>query len=157
MILEAIVSGVILVGGMGYGLYSHFHKEKPKIYTNLNHIKVPIEWNMIKYNAWVKASNTLQMNNIKAITKCKKIVIEPGIKVNPATGQWGRPTSSGFWYAGLGGTYQIQIVATPDKQPYNRSQAILTHEVAETILNLDPIWSKKTVNERNEFLWSLGL
>ena len=51
MILEAIVSGVILFGGLGYGLYSHFHKEKPKTYTDLNHIKVPIEWNMIKYNA----------------------------------------------------------------------------------------------------------
>lgn len=157
MILEAIIGGVVLIGGLGYGAYSFFHKEKPKIYKNLNHIKVPLEWDMIKYLAWAKASSTLQMKGIKGITKCNKIVIEAGIKMNLTTGQWGRPTSSGFWYAGLGGTYKIQIVATPDKQPYNRSQAILTHEVAETILNLDPIWSKKTIDERNKFLWGLGL
>ena len=157
MIIEAIIGSIVLIGGLGFGAYSFFHKEKPKIYSNLNHIKVPLEWDMIKYLAWAKASNTLKIKGVKGITKCNKIVIEAGIKINPATGQWGRPTSSDFWYAGLGGVYVIQIVGTPNKLPYDRSHAILTHEVAETILHQDPVWSKKTIEERNKFLWTLGL
>ena len=105
----------------------------------------------------VKASNILSIQGINAVTRCKKIKIEKGIKMNPKTGQWGRPNSSGFWYAGLGGTYEIIIVATPEGKPYNRSEPILAHEVGESILNLDPKWSKETVDNRNKFLWSLGL
>lgn len=157
-----IVSGAVLIGGMGTGLYTIFHndRDKNKKYSNLNHCKVPKEWESIRNEAWLRASSTLAKAGLNPVTKCKSIVVEAGIKVNPKTGQWGRPTMlSGkeYWYAGLGSTTKIQIVGTPEKKPYNRSEPILAHEVGETILNMNPEWAGKSIDERNKFLWSLGL
>ena len=160
-LITYIVSGAILTAGLGSLAYQIFHKEKkPKTYKNLDHVKVPLEWKQLKYNAWVRASTVLKMNGLVAETRCEKITPEAGIKVNPKTGQWGRPTQLNgkeYWYAGLSSSTEIKIVGTPEKQPYNRSEAILTHEVAETILNQNPQWSGKTIDERNKFLWSMGL
>ena len=156
-IWQWMVGGAVLTGGLGSLIYNMVHKDKKKTYTNLNHCKVPAEWEPIRNRAWEKAKTVLSKAGLNPITMCKEIKIEAGIKVNPTTGQWGRPTSNGFWYAGLSSTTRIQIVATPEKKPYSRSEPILAHEAGESILNLDPTWSKKTADERNKFLWSLGL
>ena len=159
MILKITIGSIILLGGLGYMIYEFLLKknDKSKIYLNLKHCVVPKEWEEIRDRAWNKASTILSTQSITPHTKCKKIIIEKGMQLNPKTGQWGRRTSNGFWYAGLGGTYKIQIVATPSKAPYDRSLAILAHEAGETILNLNPVWSTKSPGERNKFLWSLGL
>ena len=158
MIAEILIGTGILIGGISSIIYSIIKKSKPeKVYSDLKHVKVPDEWKQIVYDSWVKASRVLQMNGIAAKTKCSKIIIEKGEKFNPKTGQWGKKTGGGFWYAGLGATKWIKIVATPDGAPYEASRAILAHEVAETILDIHPKWSKTTSDERNIFLWSLGL
>lgn len=158
MILEIIIGAGVLIGGLSSIAYSVFKKQKPpKLYTDLKHIKVPPEWKQITYDSWVKASTILQLHGIAAKTQCSKIIIEKGEKLNPKTGQWGKKARDGFWYAGIGATTWIKIVATPEGKPYAASKAILAHEVAETILSLHPKWSKSTNDERNIFLWSLGL
>lgn len=151
-----IITGIgLLLGGVGYSAYAFFKKDV--VFKDLRHCKVPLEWQKIRYNAWAKASNIMQINGHKAVTKCEKIIIEKGVKMNPLTKQWGRQDKSGFWYAGSSTKSMIKIVATPDGNPYNRSEVILAHEIGETMLYLDPKWSKKNNDERNKYLWSLGL
>ena len=136
--------------------YTHFKEN----FKNLKHCEVPYVWTNIRDKAWDRASYVLYRNNIKPITKCKKIQIEKGIRQNPKTGQWGCPVQypeGEFWYAGLSGSTMIQIVGTPIGLPYGKSQGIMDHEVAETILWNDKYWRNKSVSERNKFLWSLGL
>lgn len=158
-IIAYIVGGLLAIGGLGLVLFLTFKKDKT-VFSNLDHIKVPAEWVALKHAAWDRASEVLKKDGLNPVTKCKSIVVEAGIKVNPNTGQWGRPTmmyGKEYWYAGLGGSIQIRIVATPDLKPYNRSQAILTHEVAETILWQNPQWAHETAEKRNQYLWKLGL
>ena len=158
MITEIIIGSIVLIGGLGYMIYKHNYK--PSIYTNLKHCDVPVEWRQIRYNAWVKASNILSMNNITPQTRCKKIKITKGIDFNLKTKQWGTVTKMNgkdFWYAGRSTPTSIEIVGDPNGLPYNKSEGIFAHETAETILDTNPYWSKKNIDERNKFLWSLGL
>ena len=139
---------------------SYFFIKKEKPYTNLDHIFVPSSWRLLKNEAWNRASRVLSADGLKATTKCKYIIIEEGIKINPKTGQWGCPTNingTEFWYAGLTNLNTIRVVGTPISAPYSKSQGILTHEVAESILNTNPQWANKTNDERNKYLWSIGL
>ena len=158
-LIQYIVGGAVLVGGLGYGLFSFFHKEKT-VFDNLDHVKVPAEWDTLKHEAWSRASRVLTAVGLIAKTKLKEVDITAGIKVNPKTGQWGRPTMMNgkeFWYAGRTFPTSIELVATPEKHPYNKSQAIFTHEVGESILNMNTAWATKSIDERNKFLWGLGL
>ena len=159
MIFKIIISCVILGIGLSYITYDIINKSKhhKTIYLDLKHCKVPKEWEEIRDRAWNKASTLLSAQGIKPITKCKKITIESGIKFNPNTKQWGRSTKNGFWYAGLNNTKEVIVVGTPDKKPYERSLAILAHEVGESILDQDPHWATRSVNDRNKFLWYIGL
>jgi len=158
MVIKIIIVSAIVIGGLGSALYSILKKDnRAKTYNNLKHCKVPKEWEIVRDNAWERASSRLSKSGITPITKCKKIVIEKGIRLSPTSGQWGRPTSAGFWYAGLEGTYKIQIVGTPDLRPYDKSFGILSHEAGETILSSNKEWWGKTPEERNKFLWSIGL
>lgn len=157
-IVQWLTAGAVFVAGVGYGLIRFFKNDKT--YSNLDHVEIPIEWEMMKYLAWAKASNVLRINGLKGITQCNNIEIQAGEELNPKSGQWGRKTTMNgkpFWYAGRATTKKIEIVGTPDKKPYSKSQGIFTHEVAETILDQNPEWAYKTVDQRNQFLWGLGL
>lgn len=132
---------------------------KPKAYNNLKHCTVELAWAQTRDAAWTRASTVMEQNGWKPITKCKKITIKEGLKINPKTGQWGNfmiyPDGSEFWYAGLSSTYTMTIVGTPTKQPYARSLPIMTHEAAESILSANGCpWSN---DARNTYLWSNGL
>lgn len=155
--IQILLSLIVFVLGILIIIYQIFFKKEDKVYTDLKHIKVSAEWKQIVYDSWARASAVLQLNGINAKTKCAKIIIEKGEKLNPKTGQWGKMGKDGFWYAGLGAKRWIKIVADKDGKPYRMSKAILTHEVAETILNMDKKWAKASNDERNIFLWSLGL
>ena len=148
------VALLILVGGGGWWL----SQRTDRVYDDLKHCKVPAEWASIRDDAWNTASSALEKKGYKKKTKCKKIVIEKGTKMNPATGQWGNSmkTADGdFWYAGLSSASMIKIVATPEGKPYGRSRAIFAHEAGENILSSQGCpWS---IDERNRFLWSMGL
>lgn len=153
---KIIVTAGILIGGFISTLYSHFKSEK--IYTNLKHCKLENEWVILRDDCWNRASDILKTHGYESKTKCREIVIEAGIKINPKTNQWGRSCQMNgeeFWYAGLCSGTKIQIVADPDKKPYNRSAAIMSHEIAESILTANGC--TKTIDERNTFLWSIGL
>jgi len=126
---------------------------------NLKHCKVPIEWSAIRDNAWDDASRTLWAEGVEPKTECKEIEIERGLKLNPKTKQWGRPmlinNGEELWYAGYASEYIIKIVGDKNGKPYDRSQAIFTHEAAENILSSNE--DHRSNDERNKFLWSLGL
>lgn len=131
-----------------------------KEFSNLKHCKVPDQWEKIKEEAWLKSSSVLGKISFATKTKLNKIEIEAGIKINPKTEQWGRSTlidGEEFWYAGLSNGKRLKIVGDLNKNPYDKSLAIMTHEVAESILDMDFIWKTKTPEERNKFLWSIGL
>lgn len=129
-------------------------------FENLKHCKVAEEWKSIRDAAWNNASTVLRSKGHKIVTKVKKITIQAGIKTNPSTNQWGAMTYIGgkeFWYAGLCAGSNLKIVGTPEKKPYAKSLAIFTHEAAESILDQDREWRVKSADERNKYLWSLGL
>lgn len=153
-IASFLVVGLLLTSGCA--VFSN----KPKEYTSLRQCKVAAEWVPIRDAAWNKASSKLAEHGFRPITNCKKIKIEAGIKVNPKTGQWGRPMKypdgSDFWYAGLGSRYSITVVGTPEKAPYARAAAIMTHECGESILSSNGM-PDTNFDERNKLLWSLGL
>lgn len=152
-----ILGSILATGTLAAIAYNSIHKKQDKIYSGLKHVKVGEEWKQIVYDSWVRASNILQMNGIAAKTKCSKIIVENGEKFNPNTKQWGKKSRDGFWYSGLASGKWIKIVADKDGHPYSGSKAILTHEIAETIIDLHPKWSKASCDERNIFLWGIGL
>ena len=130
-----------------------------KTYNNLNHCEVPRDWVQIRNDAWTRATSKLTPHGYKSITRCKTIKIEKGIKMNPKTKQWGRsmtyPDGSEFWYAGLGSSTYIAIVGTPEGAPYGKAAGIMCHEVGENIMQSNG--DKQSNDDRNKFLWSLGL
>lgn len=159
MTFKIIISCIILIGGLGYIAYDIINKppNNKTAYYDLKHCKVSKEWEEIRDRAWNKASTLLSVQGIKPITKCKKITIESGVKFNPNTKQWGRSTKDGFWYAGLTYPREIIVVGAPDKKPYEKALAVLAHEVGESILDQDSHWAARSVNDRNQFLWHIGL
>ncbi len=157
-IWQWVVGGTLVAGAALTQIF--LGKKDKKTFKNLTHCKVPKEWEGIRNSAWDRASSVLKNAGLNPITKCKSIVVEPGIKINPKTKQWGRMmmrNGKEFWYAGLSSPTEIKIVATPDNKPYVRSEPILTHEAGESILHQDKNWAHKSDDERNNFLWSLGI
>ena len=156
-IIHIIVSSLVMIGGLTASLFSF---KKDKRFNNLKHCQISHEWKNIRDIAWIKASYLLSINGVQAKTKCIDIIIEKGIKINPQTNQWGRPTmlnGKEFWYAGLTSPTCIKIVADSNGKPYSRTQAIFSHECGESILYTNKKWATKSIDERNNFLWSIGL
>lgn len=154
-LVQWLITGAV---GIGSGIVYFFSREKT--FDSLKHCKVSPEWVPIRDRAWEQASLVLHAQGLKKLTRCLRIKIEKGIKLNPKTGQWGRPTKKDgkeFWYAGRATSKMVEIVGTDKAEVYSRSQAIFTHEVAENILASNNFMQDKPEEERNLYLWSLGL
>ena len=159
-IWQSILGGAAIVGGIGTALWFTVFNKKKTEFSSLDHCDVPSGWTDIRNASWSRAATVLKNAGLNPVNKLKTIEIQPGIKMNPKSKQWGRPmmiNGQEFWYAGGVGGSKMSIVGTPAGRPYARSLPIMSHEAGEAILDMDKTWRSKSIDERNNFLWSLGL